>query len=70
MNQQTLPIPNPQDWCTWAYAAHRLGVARQTVVNMVGDGRLTEYRNHGGAPMLWLPELEELAAARKRAGRA
>lgn len=70
MNEtQTLPIPNPQDWCTWRYAQELLNVSRQTVVRMVNDGVLTQYRMAGGAPMFWLPEVREIAAARRRIGR-
>lgn len=65
---QTLPLPNPGDWATWAYTQQVLKVSRQSVVRMVNDGRLTQYRMAGGHPMFWLPEVRELAAARQRAG--
>jgi hypothetical protein len=61
--------PNPGMWCTWKYAEDLLGVTRQTVVRMVADEILTQYRNLGGAPMFWLAEVEEIAAARRRVGR-
>lgn len=64
-----LALPNPGDWCTWAYAEQVLGVARRTVIRMVNDGVLTRHRSQGGAPMLWLPEVREVAEARRRTGR-
>lgn len=68
MNAQTLPLPNPGDWCAIAGAARRLKVSRRTVERMVLDGRLTGYWPEGAtrrtaAAMLWLPQVVELADA-------
>ncbi len=65
---QTLPLPNPGDWGTWTHVQTVLLVSRQTLVRMTEDGRLTLYRIGGGAPVFWMPEVRELAAARERAG--
>lgn len=69
MNQSTLPIPNPDAWCTGAHAARMLGVTRQTINRMRLTGRLTQYHTRGGMPMFWVAEVEQLRDARKRAGR-
>lgn len=71
MNNQTLPLPNPGDWCTIAGAARLLKLSRRTVERMVADGRLTGYLPYGApdrvaSRILWLPEVRELAAALER----
>lgn len=71
MNNQTLPLPNPGDWCTIGGAATLLKLSRRTVERMVADGRLTGYRPYGApdrvaSKLLWLPEVRELAAALER----
>jgi excisionase family DNA binding protein len=74
MNAQTLPLPNPGDWCAIAGAARRLKVSRRTVERMVMDGRLTGYWPEGAAErpagaMLWKPQVVELADALNRVRR-
>lgn len=67
MNQQTLPVPNPGDWCSIKHAAEVLGVDYQTVWRWRGQQILTPHRALGGTPMCWLPEVLELKRARDRA---
>jgi excisionase family DNA binding protein len=74
MNAQTLPLPNPEDWCSVAGAARLLGVSRRTVERMVLDGRLTGYTPYGGshrvsAKLLWMPEVRQLSQALARVRR-
>ena len=64
-----MPEPNPQDWATWAHVQSVLGVSRQTVIRMVAEGLLTQYRIAGGHPVFWLSEVQELREARERCGR-
>jgi len=70
MNNQTLPVPNPNDWSTYSGAAALLGVSTRTVKRMVADGRLRAYAPigaHNGGHLLWVPEVVELAYAIARA---
>lgn len=69
MNQQTLPVPNPGDWCSIKHAADVLGVDYQTVWKWRNTGILTGHRALGGTPLCWVPEVLELRAARERARR-
>lgn len=74
MNNMTLPLPNPSDWCTITAAARRLGVHERTVRRMVESGVLTGYlptHTHIETPqvMLWISQVEEVAAARQRIGK-
>jgi excisionase family DNA binding protein len=75
MNNQTLPLPNPGDWCAVAGAAQLLGVSRRTVERMIVDGRLVGYVPYGGSrrvasQILWMHEVRDLAAALARVRRA
>lgn len=75
MNDQTLPLPNPGDWCTIDGAAEITGRSRRTIARWVDLGTLTGYRIHGAGRrhvILWVPEVRELAASleRVRKGRA
>lgn len=67
-NQATLPIPNPHEWCTSAEVERRLGICRQTVHRMAKQGVLTRYPvgGVGGTSLFWVPEVDEVAAARAR----
>ncbi len=72
-NRQTA-LAVPGDWCTTLFAAYVLSVSEATVRRMTRDGILTAYYprslpNEKPHPMLLLSEVEQLAAARKRAGR-
>jgi hypothetical protein len=70
MNQQVLPLPNPQDWATKAGAATLLDVNLRTIDRMIEDGRLTAHAPIGARNaerLLWVPEVVELVNARRRA---
>jgi excisionase family DNA binding protein len=74
MNNQTLPLPNPGDWCSIAGAARLLRVSRRTVERMIVDGRLTGYTPYGGshrasAKLLWMHEVRQLSEALSRVRR-
>jgi excisionase family DNA binding protein len=74
MNAQTLPLPNPGDWCAIAGAAKRLKCSRRTVERMVSDGRLIGYWPEGAptraaSALLWKPDVIELADALERVRR-
>lgn len=65
MNNQTLPLPNPGDWCTVDAAALIIGVNRRTVARLVDRGVLRKYSFAGSerGVFLWKPEVIEYAAA-------
>jgi hypothetical protein len=73
--QQTeLPIPDPAAWMTRTAAAARLNVDPATVSRWAAAGILTAHYpqrapDENGQPMFWAAEVDELAAARARAGR-
>jgi excisionase family DNA binding protein len=74
MNNQTLPLPNPGDWCSIAGAARLLSVSRRTVERMILDGRLTGYTPYGGShrvsgKVLWMAEVRQLSEALARVRR-
>lgn len=74
MNQPQLPIPDAKQWMTRKGAAAVLRVHWRTVDRLTHERLLTAHYPIGGPgerrPMLlWTPEVQELAAARKRAGR-
>lgn len=73
MNVQTLPFPNPGDWATKSGAATLLDVSLVTLNRMIADGRLTAYAPlgaRGDQHLLWVPEVIELVAARRRVATA
>ena len=63
--QQTLHLPNPQDWADARQAMMLLNVARPTLYAMVRDGRVGDYKI-GTMRVFWRPDLEEVAAAMRR----
>ena len=73
----TLPVPNPEDWCTVAYAAERLNRSERTVRRMAAEKVLRIYSprvatNRAGSDRIhlcWLPEVEQVRDALMRAGR-
>lgn len=65
-----LPLPNPQDWMSVNAAAQLLHVGKPHVYRMIRDGLLTGYPVAGSnIILLWATEVQDLAAARLRAGR-
>lgn len=71
MNNQTLPLPNPGDWCSIAGAARILKKSRRTVERMVANGQLVGYLPFGApdriaSRMLWRPDVDELGVALER----
>lgn len=60
-------VPNVEDWCDRTIAATLLRVSTSTVIRMVADGRLREYRV-GTCALYWRAEVNRLAEARKQAG--
>lgn len=67
LQQDALPIPNPQDWLGVPAAARLLHCSRPHVYYLVKHGRLTGYTLDGASvTMLWAAEVHELAAARLR----
>lgn len=80
-----LPLPNPQDWASPAYAMGALGVTQQTLWRLSGGAqdnpthlpkRLHRYYPIGATdPMYWRAEVDALVQARatakgtQRAGR-
>lgn len=72
MNDQTLPLPNPGDWCTIDGAAEITGKSRRTIARYVELGTLTGYKIHGAGTrgaLLWVPEVRALAGAVERVRR-
>lgn len=75
-HQPELPIPDLAAWMTRGAVAVKLGVDPSTVSRWMASGVLTaRYPRNGGPenaqPLFWVPEVDELAAARARvAGRA
>lgn len=72
MNNQTLPLPNPADWCSTVGAARLLGLSHRTVCRMISDKRLIGYLPYGATPtpsnhILWMPEVRDMAAALRKA---
>lgn len=70
----TLPIPNPEDWCTVAYAAQRLNRSERTVRRMGAEKVLRIYSprvatNRERSDMCWVPEVEQLRDALMRSGK-
>ena len=70
----TLPIPNPEDWCTIAYAAERLNRSERTVRRMGAQKVLRIYSprvatNRERSDMCWVPEVEQLREALMRSGK-
>jgi len=63
--QQTLPLPNPQDWADTRQAMMMLDVSRPTLHRWVTDGRLGDYKI-GTMRVWWVAELQEMAAALAR----
>lgn len=69
MNDQTLPLPNPGDWCTIDGAAEITGKSRRTIARYVELGTLTGYKIKGSprrGVLLWVPQVRELAGAVER----
>jgi len=66
-SEQTLPIPNPGDWCSVDGAAALLQVSRSSVYRFAERKLLTMYYADT-VPLLWRAEVTELATARARAG--
>jgi excisionase family DNA binding protein len=71
MNQQTLPLPNPDDWLTKGRVARQLGVSRRTVDRMVDRGALTAYSPVGAykekvPAMFWHADVLRVLDARLR----
>lgn len=65
--QTQLPVPNPQDWCSSPQAAKIIGVSVQTLYTLFRQGLLHDY-TIGSVRVWWRPEIEEVAAARRRLG--
>jgi hypothetical protein len=71
MNDQTLPLPNPGDWCSIRGAARILKLSRRTVERYVALNQLTGYLPFGApdriaSRILWRPDVDELAKALDR----
>lgn len=70
--QDALPLPNPGDWMTRQAAANALGCSTRSVERMVADGVLHGYQPIAGkrekrvTMILWAPEVDDLAKARRR----
>lgn len=67
----TLPLPNPGDWVSAEAAQKLLGVSHVTLFRMWSGPEpvLHRYSPDGAKwPMFWRPEVENLLAARTRAG--
>lgn len=67
---QKLPLPNPEEWCTRAAAAGILGCDPGTVGRMIRANRLRSYSplhvpDETAPILLWLPEVNALAEARR-----
>lgn len=66
---QTLPLPNPDDWCTLGDAQLVLDLSRQQVWRLVKAKRLHVYSigrtMRTSVQLFWAAELDEYAAARK-----
>lgn len=66
---QTLPLPNPGDWCTLADAAAVLKLSRVQVWRIIRAKRLTVYLigddRRTQVPLVWRADLEAYAAARR-----
>jgi hypothetical protein len=73
-HQDELPIPNPKVWMTRSAVAARLGVDASTVSRWAAAGVLTQYGPQiaPGETMRWalfyVPEVDQLAAARAKLG--
>ncbi len=65
--QQTLPLPNPGDWCSVDGAAALLQVTRSSVYRFYDKG-LIKIHYVNALPLLWKADVVELATARARAG--
>lgn len=63
--QQTLAIPNPDDWIDINAAADLLGVTETTVRRFFASGALTRYKA-GRTTIVWRLEVMQLRAARQR----
>lgn len=66
--QNTLPIPNPEDWTDTNGAAVILDRTRSSVVDFVSKGTITKHLI-GGMPAYWVPELKEVRDALARLNR-
>lgn len=71
MNQQMM-LANPNDWCTAAYAAEKIGVSLRTVYRLIKEGRLRAYVPRKGSretgrrhTLLALEEVTTFATAHK-----
>ena len=62
---QTLPLPNPQDWVDTTGACRILGRSRATLHDMADRGVLRKYLI-GAVPLYWAAEVREVAAALRR----
>lgn len=72
--QTTLPIPNPEDWCSIKYAAKRLNRSERTVRRLAAEKVLRIYSarvvsSGEYADMCWVPEIEDLRSALMRTGK-
>jgi excisionase family DNA binding protein len=70
----TLPLPNPEEWCTVKFAAKRLNRSERTVRRMAAEGVLKIHRPRVAtsgeqADMCWLAEVDELRDALMKSGR-
>ncbi len=69
----TLPIPNPEDWCSVKWAAKRLNRSERTVRRMALKKVLRIYSPRVAASgentdMCWVPEVEKIREALMTAG--
>jgi len=68
MNEQKLPIPNPEDWVTVDGAAKLLRKSKQQVIRYMADQRIASYRIYGSRDrlaerLLWRHDVEGYADA-------
>lgn len=63
--QNTLPIPNPQDWTDTNGAAALLARTRSSIYDFTSKGTITRY-TIGDLPVYWVPELKEVRDALDR----
>lgn len=62
--QQTLDLPNPDDWLDGTQAAEIIGTARTFLYSLVERGALGDYKI-GKVRVYWRAEVVEYARARK-----
>ena len=61
--QQTLDLPNPQQWCDAKQAAALIGISRTGLYRLVERGTLGGYKI-GAVRVYWRAELLQLKNAR------